>query len=411
MGGLLDKANATKTETVDAEVVTEKVTVNVAKVVDAPSTPKGETFLQTANPIGLGLAGLGFILMWFLDNYFLEDITGPIPFGLVVVLIMAGSFYLVWDSIDRQKTLTLAVGYLLLTGLPYLAGLELGSSPGVSEISVNEDTNEFSFVVRGSFSSATSEILLGDESLWSESKDMSNDRSKFTVPLATIFMGNSQDHLLSTVNTYSIRVTANSGDTSTVEISPTLLNREVQNSAAKLITRTETTEDGDQLVTGVTVVALVGMFSSSAATSDGGSHDMTSTSQKRLPVSSDYTIQLKILQGGTQTYESAIIQVNGIAATWDPASSDEDLANFGSTNGWLSMPGSAMDENKLYEFIERDEFFEDDDCYNFQIIVTNEFHSTMNDDAPGNGVVISDNAWQLDFDSQESDSEMETCTP
>jgi len=206
-------------------------------------------------------------------------------------------------------------------------------------------------------------------------------------------------------------VTTNSGDTSTVEISPTLLNREVQNSAAKLITRTETTEDGDQLVTGVTVVALVGMFSSSAATSDGGSHDMTSTSQKRLPVSSDYTIQLKIFQGGTQTYESAIIQVNGIAATWDPASSDEDLANFGSTNGWLSMPGSAMDENKLYEFIERDEFFEDDDCYNFQIIVTNDFHSTMNDDAPGNGVVISDNAWQLDFDSQESDSEMETCTP
>ena len=411
MGGLLDKANATKTETVDAEVVTKKVTVNVAKVVDAPSTPKGETFLQTANPIGLGLGALGFVLMWFLNNYFLEDITGPIPFGLVVVLIMAGSFYLVWDSIDRQKTLTLAVGYLLLTGLPYLAGLELGSSPGVSEISVNEDTNEFSFVVRGSFSSATSEILLGDESLWSESKDMSNDRSKFTVPLATIFMGNSQDHLLSTVNTYSIRVVANTGDTSTVEISPSLLNREVENSAAKLITRTETTEEGDQLVTGVTVLALVGMFSSSAAASVGGEHDMSSTSQNRLPVPSDYTIQLKILQGSTQTYESAIIEVDGLAATWDPVSSDEDLANFGSTNGWFSMPGSAMDENKLYEFIERDEFFEDDDCYNFQIIVTNDFHSTMNDDAPGNGVVISDNAWQLDFDSQESDSEMETCTP
>ncbi|MBT7064001.1 MAG: hypothetical protein HN923_04840, partial [Euryarchaeota archaeon] len=370
---------------------------------------KGETFFQTANPIGLGLAGLGFILMWFLNSYWLEDITGPVPFGLVVVAMMAGSFYLVWNSIDRQKTITLAVGYLLLTGVPYLAGLELGSSPGVSEISVNEDSNELSFVVRGSFSSSTAEVLFGEESLWSESKDMNNDRSKFTVPLATIFMGNSQDHLSDTVDTYSIRVTPSSGDTSTVEISPTLINREVENSAAKLIMRTETTEEGDQLVIGVTVQALIGMFSSSAEASDGGSHDMVSTSEKRLPISSDYTIQMKILQDGTQTYESAIIDVDGLSATWTPESND--LANFGSTSGWLAMPGNTMDENGVYEFIERDEFFEDDGCYNFQIIVTNEFYSTMNDVSPGNGVTVSDNAWELNFDNDESSAAMETCTP
>ncbi len=134
---------------------------------------------------------------------------------------------------------------------------------------------------------------------------------------------------------------------------------------------------------------------------------MTSTSQKRLPISSDYTIQLKILQDGTQTYESAIIQVNGVSATWDPVSND--LANFGSTNGWLAMPGNTLDDNELYEFIERDEFFEDDGCYNFQIIVTNDFYSTMNDASPGTGVVVSDNAWQLDFDSEESSSPMKTC--
>jgi hypothetical protein len=405
MSGLLDKANATKTETVDAEIVDVKVT----EMVDATPDPTGETFFQTANPIGLGLAGLGFILMWFLNSYWLEDITGPVPFGLVVVGIMAGSFYLVWNSIDRQKTITLAVGYLLLTGVPYLAGLELGSSPGVSEISVNEDSNELSFVVRGSFSSSTAEVLFGEESLWSESKDMNNDRSKFTVPLATIFMGNSQDHLSDTVDTYSIRVTPSSGDTSTVEISPTLINREVENSAAKLIMRTETTEEGDQLVIGVTVQALIGMFSSSAEASDGGSHDMVSTSEKRLPISSDYTIQMKILQDGTQTYESAIIDVDGLSATWTPESND--LANFGSTSGWLAMPGNTMDENGVYEFIERDEFFEDDGCYNFQIIVTNEFYSTMNDVSPGNGVTVSDNAWELNFDNDESSAAMETCTP
>jgi hypothetical protein len=403
MSGLLDKANAQKTETIDAE----SVTVEVTKVVDSVTSPKGESFIRTANPVGLGLAVIGFILMWFLDNYWLEDLTGPVPFGLFVIAMMGVSFYLVWNSIDRQKTITLAVGYLLLTGLPYLAGLEFGSSPGVSEISVNEDSNELSFVIRGSFSTATAEVLFDDESLWSQSKDMNNDRSKFTVSLDTIFKGNSQNHLSNTVNTYSIRATSNSGDTSTVDISPTLINREVENSAAKLIMRTETTEDGDQLVVGVTVEALVGMFSSSAGASDGGSHDMVSTSEKRLPISSDYTIQMKILQDGSQTYESAIIAVDGLSATWTPESND--LANFGSTNGWLAMPGNTMDENGLYEFIERDEFFEDDGCYNFQIIVTNQYYSSMNADSPGNGVVISDNAWQLDFESAEANSNMNRC--
>jgi hypothetical protein len=175
--------------------------------------------------------------------------------------------------------------------------------------------------------------------------------------------------------------------------------------------RTETISAGtntDTTVTGVTVEALVGMFSSSAATSDGGSHDMTSISQKRLPISSDYTIQLKILKDGSQTYESAIIQVHGLDATWTAEAPAE--ASFGSTNGWLALPGNAMEENNLYEFIDRDDFFEGDDCYNFQVIVTNEFFSTMNDASPGTGVVVSDNAWQLDFDNAESNSELEDCT-
>ena len=411
MGGLLDKANATKTETVDAEVVAEVVTEKVTKVVAESSAPKGETFLGTANPIGLGLAGLGFILMWFLDNYFLEDITGPIPFGLVVIGIMGGSFYLVWDSIDRQKTITLVVGYLMLTGVPYLAGLEFGGGPiGISEVSVSEESNELSFVVRGSFSSATGEILLGDESLWSETLDLSNDRAKFGVPLSTIFMGNSQDHLLNMENTYSIRVTSSSEDSSVLDITPAYLNREVENSAAKIEMRTETETTGtntETTVTGVSVEALVGMFASSAAERDGGGHDMSDTSQQRLSLSSDYTIQLKVIKDGTETYKSSMISVDGKDATWTSSATG---GASGSTDGWLAIPGTATD-TLLNEYLARDDFFTGDDCYNFQIVVTNQYFSTMNDASPGTGVVISDNAWELNFDSEEDNSEMNTCTP
>ena len=418
MGGLLDKANATKTETDDAKEVkakvskAEEVTVKVTKVTDSVSMPKGETFFTTANPIGLGLAGLGFILMWFLDNYWFEDITGPIPFGLVVVGIMAGSFYLVWNSIDRQKTVALAVGYLLLTCVPYIAGLELGGGPiGIYELSVSEESDELSFVVRGSFSSATGEILLEDEMIWSETLDLSNDRAKFSAPLSTIFMGNAQDHLLNDVNSYTITVTSNNDQSSSIDITPALLNREVQSSAAKIIMRTVTDTTANPAITtvsGVTVESLVGMFSSSASTVDGGGHSMSDTSQKRLPISSDYTIQLKILKDGSQTYESPLIEVHGLDATWvSPASG----GSSGSTNGWLAIPGTAMDDNNLYEFIERDEFFSGDDCYNFQVIVSNDIYSTMNEASPGTGIIVSDNAWELNFDSQESNSGMETCTP
>lgn len=121
---------------------------------------------------------------------------------------------------------------------------------------------------------------------------------------------------------------------------------------------------------------------------------------------------MKILQDGSQTYESAIIAVDGLSATWTPESHpDYQLANFGSTNGWLAMPGNTMDENGLYEFIERDEFFEDDGCYNFQIIVTNQYYSTMNDASPGTGIVISDNAWELNFEAEEANSNMNPCNP
>ena len=406
MGGLLDTANATKIETVDEEVVAEKVT----KVVDATPSQKGETFLGTANPIGLGLGGLGFILMWFLNNYFLEDLTGPIPFGLVVVGIMGASFYLVWDSIDRQKTVTLAVGYLMLTAVPYLAGLEYGSSPGVSEISVSEESNELSFVVRGTFTSATAEILLDEVSLWSETLDLSNDRVKFSVPLSTIFMGNSQDYLLNMENTYSIHVTSTSSGSSSVDIIPKLLNREVENSAAKIEMRTETETSGTETettVTGVSVESLVGMFDSSVSAHDGGTHNMSDLSQQRLPISSDYTIQLKIIKDGSQTYQSELITVNGLDATWISSATG---GASGSTNGWLAIPGTATD-TLGNEYLARDDFFTGDDCYNFQIVVTNQFFSTMNDASPGTGVVISDNAWELNFDSEESNSEVNTCTP
>ena len=126
MGGLLDKANAAKEpetddKTVQSETVlaAEPATESVVATVSTPSEG-GSLFAQFSKP-GIALGGLAFVLTWFLGSYALEDLTGPVPFGLVVLLMFVGSFFLVWQSIDREKTVVLAVGYLLLAGVPYLS--------------------------------------------------------------------------------------------------------------------------------------------------------------------------------------------------------------------------------------------------------------------------------------------------
>ena len=123
MSGLLDKASAVK----DAEIVEAVVTKASEPAKKKTVKPSSEeTFLDQASKIGLALGALGFIGMWFLNNYFLEDLTGPVPFGLVALTLLGGSFYMVWDSLNREKTVVLVVAYLLMTSIPYLAGLEIG---------------------------------------------------------------------------------------------------------------------------------------------------------------------------------------------------------------------------------------------------------------------------------------------
>ena len=61
------------------------------------------------------------LLMWFLDSYTLQDIVDPVPFGLIPLSLFAGSFYLVWNGLGRQKTVVIVICYLMLAAVPYIA--------------------------------------------------------------------------------------------------------------------------------------------------------------------------------------------------------------------------------------------------------------------------------------------------
>ena len=57
------------------------------------------------------------------------------------------------------------------------------ASMAVTEISIDEDEDLISFVVRGSFSDADAKIYADGVEVWSGSKSMSNDRASFDISI------------------------------------------------------------------------------------------------------------------------------------------------------------------------------------------------------------------------------------
>jgi hypothetical protein len=401
MSGLLDKATAAK----DAKPAkSEKVDSSPASPQESSPVSSEQTFFQQASNIGLALGAMGFLGMWFLDNYWLEDITGPIPFGLVALALLGGSFYLVWDSVDREKTIVLAVAYLLMTSVPYLAGLELGQdSIGIAELQIDEDSNEFTFVVRGSFSEATSTIEVDGENVWSGTQSLSADMVRFKAPLSEVFQGNSQNNRLATVLSYTLTVESDTGTVETVEITPSLLNREVTHSGARITLVTETATDGDSTTTseaGLQIESIMGMFGDSETAINNGDHSMSNINNY-LPISSDYTIQLKVMKDSSQKWQSPVISVDGTSAEWV---SEVSGPQVGFSDRWLAIPGTGFDPNTgTVEILERNDFFDDDGCYTFQVIVTNEYYGGST------AVHMSSSSWELNWENPGVNDNMPTC--
>ena len=213
-----------------------------------------------------------------------------------------------------------------------------------------------------------------------------------------------------------IEVSSGDGQSKTAEVTPALLNREVLNSGARIseVLRTQTSGGGSQATTtttveGVIVESIMGLFGPSESPQDNGEHSMTNLAL--TPVASDYTVQLLVKKGSTTEYSSPMIEVNGLDATW---SSTVDGSKSGKTNGWLGLPGTAMDNwaggSGATEFLDKDSFYDGAGCYTFEIVITNEYYAGMTDiDSDATGITVSSNSWELDFDADTDQRTMEVC--
>ena len=418
MSGLLDKANAAKDDTVlEAEVI-EPATIEEEVKADHPKSsnssagvltessnegnPLSFSNISTNGKIGYGLALVGFLLMWFLGSYELQDYLGPIPFGILPLAMFGASFYLIWDAIGRDKTVVLVVAYLMMTTVPYIAGMSFqNSAVGVSDLSINENNDELTFMVRGSFNSATASITADGVEVWSESSDLSNGMHRFTVSLSEVFTANSENYKSDVLTDYKLTVTSSTDDSTTISITPSLMNREMNDASVKFSTVTDTTEGSENepsrvVVEGIRVELALGLMNPDEGPLNGGESSLSTYKT----ITTDYSVDVRIKYGGSVVWSHSTIVVDGIDATW---SSPVSGAVSGQTVYWLGLSGT-VEDNAGAEYLERDQFYDDDGCYTFEVTITNDLYST----SPT--TVIDEYAWNLSWESDEVDSENEVCS-
>ena len=369
MGGLLDKANAAKDaelveETpspVKAETKTADTQKPVASKIDTSSTSSGlSSLFSEGSKVGFGLALLGFVLMWFLGSYTLQDLTGPVPFGLIVIGIFAGSFYLVWDSIERKQTVSLAIAYLLLAAVPYGAGLMGDGFVGITDIDYNEEEDELTFKIRGNFKSVEVFIRADGKDVWSSSDDLSNEVKNFRVPIVDFFAGNGEIHDGSSDVEYTIYAESSNGLSGEIDVNSRLVTRQVEDAGVR-ITALQGFEDNNEYL-GVTVNLLVGLINPSFSNSDGGGFQATGA----RPMNGDYTIDVSV--SGGDLWSENTITVDETTGTW---SSQSSAAGTASTDTWIELTGTEVEEQTLTPYIAKEDFYDDPGCYSFTVDIVN----------------------------------------
>ena len=415
MSGLLDKAKSASTnEKSTTKPKTENATLLAGKVKSTTSNATTAVVQQDGPDIPMILNIAGWVII-VLGAIFSLQGGG---FGLIVVLVVLalgiGSIVQsqrMTGGISPLKTgISVALAFVIAVG-PYAAIMIVptNASMAVTEVTIDEDQDVISFVVRGSFAEADAKIYADGIEVWSGSKSMSNDRASFDVSIETIFQGNSLDYTANVVKDYTIEVESSDGQKITTNIDPDFTTREVKDSGTRIfkVLKTGTRQGSDgqtesyTYTDGITIDAIVGLFAPTERAQDGGGHTLDNLGL--IPVTSDYSFKMTIKEGSNTAYVMPTVTVSGLDASW--SSSFTGTQKTGKANGWLGMSGTAQNDQST-EYLQKDDFYDASGCYTFEIEITNQFYPG---DTPT--TYTSTSSWELDWSDDDStqDGEMTTC--
>jgi hypothetical protein len=414
MAGLLDKAKATN----DTEDKVEKpddtnsglLSKGASKVVTTTTVTTTSTSIDggsndTARIIGM--VGWAVILVGAIIS-----LQGG-GFGLIVVLVVLavglGSIIQsqrMAGNVSQSKMIASVVVAILIASGPYiaLALVPVSSNVAISEVSFDESTNKLSFTVRGSFEEADVKLSYADEVLWSDVGEMKNDKHTFSLTIdSDTFRGNAMDHRgpeNGQIKDYILSVESSSGQKNSVTVNADYMTREVKDAAVKIVQISKPI-DNEVKVVGLQMQLNLGLIDSSLQNKDGGGHSVVHA----WPVSSDYTVDTRIYKTSSKTLwdHDGIIDVSGYDATWSCSTSSTGSKSGVTQQNWLGLCGTYDDPEMAIEYIARDDFYDDDGCYTFEVTITNELYEQSQT------TVINSDSWELEWDAQESDTPLDVC--
>ena len=416
MSGLLSKATAAE-ETTSSKPAEEEAKADTNALAQAIEQSEGPDISTILTSVGWAVIVIGGLLSLQGGAWGLIVVLGVLVVGIGA--LYAGQ-HMTDSGVDPLRMGGAAVLAVLLAAGPYGVSMFMPESGsfGISDLELKEDSDEISFRVIGSANSVDAVITANGVEKWSTSKELSQESARFTVPISEIFVGNAwqcNSGSCPTTPVIEYLISVSSGETTqTIEINPEFMTREVLDSGVKItpVTKTESSGSGQQGTTtteidGIVVEMMAGLLPTSHEHLDGGGH----TDANGIWIEGDYTLEMVIMRGNTVVYGQSssqgcpsategfpYIEVSGTTAT--SCRGDAGV----SVNGWFAMPGPATDTVGT-EYLDLESFYDEDDCYTFQVTITN---TISNGDEL---VVVQDDvAWELDFDSnKEGPWDMNTC--
>ena len=391
MGGLLDKANATKDADADEKAAEPEPVVVASTSADPPATKTGSASSPAGSPdtaTKINLAGWVIILL----GAILSLQGGAWGFAVVAVVLVVGIGAIVQadrmqGSVNKPKLYGSVIVALLIATTPYAAVMLVptNASMAISEVELDEETDELSFKVRGTMSSVDVSIEADGVEMWSSSGDVSNDMKKFKVSLSEFFAGNGENYAGNEAVEYVIKGEGSNGQTGEINIPSRFTTREAQNAGVR-IAELHDSNDADEYV-GITMEILVGLLGPNEDAENGGGFSAVGL----RPMNADYQIQVAV--SGGDAWSESLISVDGDMATWAPQSGGSGSA---STAGWFGLTGSGTDNAGVF-YLDKSEFYTNDGCYTFTVDITN----TLGDQT----VFTSEYSWNIDLSSGNQQAE------
>ncbi len=391
MSGLLDKANKESEKVpVDAMTSPKNAVVEDEPILEGNLELSGdETSLESTiedpsiNALLLQLAGIvGLLIVSFLIFY--TKYVNITLFGFLLAGTW-GAFAFGEKMMGRLNTTKIAASitiWIVLAAAASGASFLIGSSKVIiGSVTFDGDNDELDMVLYGTSGTSFNISILYDEvEVWSDSGEINLDRTTISAPISEVFQGNAMNYFKETISTYQVRVT--SGEAiDYLTINPQLMNHEVTAGIVQIYELTGD-EDGNIVHQGMKVSLVVGMGNSSDTYTVYGENGSFSGTPP-VPISSDYSIKVKVLyESSTTVYSYTQMTVeNGFAS---------GIGEFGAS--WVLLPGSAGDNLK------KDDFYDDDGCYTFEVTITNEV----------TGSIITDSRSMIELSWNDNDSDDET---